>query len=89
MFVSFVIVCCVGSGLYNRLISRSEESYHVCVSTMRRLKPELGCCATEGEKDFVKSHTKNIHATFTFTSLLFLCTKPDDCPCGSKHFARW
>jgi hypothetical protein len=52
------VVCCVGSGLYDELITRSEESYRVCVcvclivcdvetSTMRRPRSELGCCATE------------------------------------------
>jgi len=49
-------VSCVGSGLCDELITHSEESYHVCVcvclivcdlekSTMRRPRPELGCCA--------------------------------------------
>jgi hypothetical protein len=28
----FLVVCCVGSGLCNRLITRSEESYRVRVS---------------------------------------------------------
>jgi hypothetical protein len=51
-------VCCVGSGLCDELITRSEESYRVYVclivrdletSTMRRPRPELGCCATEEE----------------------------------------
>jgi hypothetical protein len=52
VFVS--CVCCIGSGLYDELISRSEESYRLCVcvcvclivcdietSTMRRPRPEL------------------------------------------------
>ena len=50
------VVCCVGSGLCDGLITRSEESYRVCVclivcdletSTTRRPGPELGCCVTE------------------------------------------
>ena len=51
------VVCCVGSGLCDELITRSEESYRVCasvclivcdlyVSTMRRPRPDLGCCPT-------------------------------------------
>jgi hypothetical protein len=73
------VVCCVGSGLCDGLITCSEKSYRVCVcvrarvsvcarvrarararvcvcvsdletSTMRRPRPELGCCATERKK---------------------------------------
>jgi hypothetical protein len=55
------VVCRVGSGLCDGLITRSEESYCVCVcvslsvclivcdldiSTVKRLRPDLGCCAT-------------------------------------------
>jgi len=50
-FVSLFVVCCVGSCLCDELITRSEESCRVCVCvcvtetpTMRRLRPELGCC---------------------------------------------
>jgi hypothetical protein len=31
MFVSVFVVCCVGSGLCDELIARSEESCRVCV----------------------------------------------------------
>ena len=48
------VVCCVGSGLRDELIARSEESYRMCVpecdletSTMRRPRPMLGCWTTE------------------------------------------
>jgi len=51
------VVCCVGSGLCDHLITRSEESYrvYVCVSNCvlfrnfktRRPGPVLGCSATE------------------------------------------
>jgi hypothetical protein len=52
--------CCVlaGRGLCDELITRSEECYRLCVclivcdvetSTVRRPRPELGCCATRKE----------------------------------------
>jgi surface polysaccharide O-acyltransferase-like enzyme len=56
------VVCCVCSYLSNRLITRSEEFYMVCVcvcvcvclimcyletTTMRWTRTELGCYATE------------------------------------------
>jgi len=53
------VVCCVGSGLCDELITRLEESYTcvVCLnecdletSKMGRPGLELGCCATEGKK---------------------------------------
>jgi hypothetical protein len=53
--VFFFVVCCVCSGLCDGLITHSEESYRFCVclivcdvetSTMRRLRFDLGCCAT-------------------------------------------
>jgi hypothetical protein len=57
MFVFGFVVCCY------ELISRSDESYYVCVcvcvyqtvcdletSTMRRPRPEMECCAKENEK---------------------------------------
>ena len=52
------VVCCVGSGLCDEPITRSEESYSVCVcnfvwygnlKTMRS-RPDLCCCAT-GKKN--------------------------------------
>ena len=46
--------CCVGGGLRDELIARSEESYRVCVcvcdldtSAVKRLMPDVGYCATE------------------------------------------
>ena len=55
MFVSCnFCVCCVGRGLCYELITRSEESYRVClttcnlaISTMRRPRPELDYSATK------------------------------------------
>jgi hypothetical protein len=56
MFCFVHVVCCLGSGLCDELISRSEESYRVCVcvyvcdletSTMKRPGPDLACSATE------------------------------------------
>jgi hypothetical protein len=54
------VVCCVDRGFYNGLITLSEEPFRVfvcvcfCViacdlgtSTMRRSRPEWGCCATK------------------------------------------
>jgi len=50
------VVCCVGRGLCDGLITRSEETCHVCVcpivggletSIMRRSERELDYCATE------------------------------------------
>jgi hypothetical protein len=60
MFIS--CVCCVGSGLCDELIPRSEESYRVCVclivcdletSKIRRSRPELDCCA---KKKYITSN---------------------------------
>jgi hypothetical protein len=51
-----MFVSCVGRVFCDELITRSEF-YRVCVclivcdlntSTMRRPRPDLGCCATEG-----------------------------------------
>jgi hypothetical protein len=36
MFVSFV--CCVGSGLCDKLVTRSDESYRLCVSNCGRFR---------------------------------------------------
>jgi len=35
-------VCCVGIGLCDEMITRSEESYRVCVSNLRHLRGGLG-----------------------------------------------
>lgn len=51
-------VCCIGSGLFNNLTTRSEESCWVCVlsvcdqetSTMGRCMLNFGCCATEKKR---------------------------------------
>ena len=53
------LLCCVRSGLCDRLITRSEESYWVSVlivcdpetAKMRRSRPDLGCGATEEEQE--------------------------------------
>jgi hypothetical protein len=61
MFSLVLFVCCVGSGLCDGLITRSEESYRVCVcvclimsdmetSIMRRPELDLGCSAPEIKK---------------------------------------
>jgi hypothetical protein len=50
------LLCCVGSGLCDELITCSEESYKVCIcvfcieTSMSWLGQKLGCCATGGEK---------------------------------------
>jgi len=52
------VVCCAGSGLCDELITRSEESYCMCVcvfltvfdletSTVKRSRPELDCSDTK------------------------------------------
>jgi hypothetical protein len=55
----FFVLCCVGSSLCDELITRSEESYRVCVCAKlcviykpqkRRLRPELDSFATEKVK---------------------------------------
>jgi len=62
IFCLVVAVCCVGSVLCDGLISRSEESYRICVCVcvcmryletlrMRRPKPDLGCWDTAKVKD--------------------------------------
>jgi hypothetical protein len=37
VLVLCLFVCCVGSGLCDELITRTEESYHVCVCVCVRL----------------------------------------------------
>jgi hypothetical protein len=60
-WMSVSVECCVlsGRGLCDELITRTEESYRLCMylmvcelktSTMRRPRPELGCCVTGKEK---------------------------------------
>jgi hypothetical protein len=53
------VVCCVSSGLCDKLITCSEESYWVCVrlilcnletSTVKQPRPKLGCCTTQKKK---------------------------------------
>jgi hypothetical protein len=51
------VLCVVkGSGLCDELITRSEESYRLCVcvyletSIRRRPRPGLGCCITGKER---------------------------------------
>jgi len=59
MFATYL--CCVGSGLCDELITRSEKSYRVCVclilcdleTSTRQPRPKVGCCATEKEKYMV------------------------------------
>jgi len=52
------VVCCVGSGLCDKLITDPEGSYQVCVylivwdpETLKIKRPrhELGCCTIEKE----------------------------------------
>jgi hypothetical protein len=50
-------VCCVGSSLCEELITRSEESYRVCLivcdletSNVRRPRPDWGSYATQKKK---------------------------------------
>ena len=60
-----MFIYCVGSGLCDDLITRSEDSCPLCVqlcdvetSTMRRPWPRLGCCAAE--KKMCKKYTSTI-----------------------------
>jgi len=55
-FVPCHVACRAGSGLCDKLITRSEESYGACVclivrdietSTIRRPRLDLDCCAKE------------------------------------------
>jgi hypothetical protein len=60
--------CCVlskGSGLCDELITRSQESYRLCLclilcdlATVRRPRTQLGCCATGQEKYLFHAGTK-------------------------------
>jgi hypothetical protein len=61
-----LVLCCVGSGLCDELITLSEASYRVYMcrimcdlksSTVRRPKPELGCCTTEIKKELGEGKT--------------------------------
>jgi hypothetical protein len=74
------VVCCVGSGLCDKLITRSEESYRVCVcvavcdletTTMRRSRPELSCCANKKNRDYFLSSGGTSIFTTVQTSLGF------------------
>ena len=59
MFSVAFVVCSVGSSLCNELITRSEESYRVCVylwviyktSTLRRLHPTWTVAPQTGDDD--------------------------------------
>jgi hypothetical protein len=42
------VLCCLGSGLCDGLISRPEKSYRVCLCLLRPSN-ELCCCATENK----------------------------------------
>jgi hypothetical protein len=65
LYVSWVCVCCVDSGLCDELITLTQEYYRLCVCvsncvwsrnlTLRRPRPDLGCCATEKKKMIFKS----------------------------------
>ena len=75
MFVSFV--CCVVSGLCDKLITRSDESYRLCVSegdleitTMKQPWPKLSCCATGKKVWCVTVKTKLWMAMFPATLTL-------------------
>jgi hypothetical protein len=58
------LLCCVGSALCDDLIIRLNESSEVCacvsnacdleISTMRRPRPELGCCASGKKKSLLR-----------------------------------
>ena len=56
------VVCCVGSGLCDGLITLTEEFYRVCVSvcdletsTVRRPRTDLGCRTTKKSTTLYKS----------------------------------
>jgi hypothetical protein len=72
-----LVDCCVlsGRGLCDKLTTRSEESYRLCVclivcnletSTMRPPRPELGCCATgkEGKRNISRIDINLVPAKF-------------------------
>jgi hypothetical protein len=71
-----VVVCCVGSGYYGVLITRSEESTG-CVSnccdietsTIRRPRSELGHRTTEKKKSFIISSVKFLNS-FCFNLII-------------------
>jgi hypothetical protein len=72
MFVS-CLVCCVGSGLSDELITRSVESYRMCVCvydletlTVRQRRPEMGCYVT-GKKCYTNNNAASPYVGLTHT----------------------
>jgi hypothetical protein len=68
MFVCCVF--CVGSDHCDKLITRSEESYRVCLivcdletSTMELYSPDLGCCGTENMYIYIYLYDYQIKTT--------------------------
>jgi hypothetical protein len=72
MFVSFVCLFCVCSGLCDELIPHSEESYRLCMfvcdlgtSTMTHSRPQLGCCVT-GKTEIFQLYSRQNSEMFIF-----------------------
>jgi len=66
------VLCCECSGLCDELITRSEESYRVCVfvciletSTMWRPRPELGVTLQKEEEEEEKCRTYDSQNIFS------------------------
>jgi len=54
MDIRLFCLCCVGSGLCDEMITRSEESYMVCVCpNVFDLETSTRFCATEKSNNFV------------------------------------
>jgi len=71
------VLCCVGSGLSDELIIRSDEPkcLNVCdlqTSAMKRPRPELGCCTTEKEMCVVLFQMKPTRCTLLLS--IFIST---------------
>ena len=68
------VLCYVGSGLCDELITRSECAC-VCdleTSTMRRPRPELDCCATKSEKG--RCFVQYDHYCFCYWNIYIILT---------------
>ena len=88
-----VIVCCVGIGLCDGLIARSEEAYRVCVSNLRHLGGGLGpiCVVAPKQQKIVNYSLRYSKLTVTKQrNTLHKYSGPSviRTPCGPNNFGQ-